>query len=81
MSKLTNDYMEVGDHLSLDELIDRLTAIRDSLPAGTDAKVKMRGDDNFGRHLCIAYKRPLTDEEAECLRRYSGEVRKLRRAA
>jgi hypothetical protein len=79
MSKLTNDYLELSGQLSLDELIGRLTAIRDNLPAGADAKVKMRGDDNFGRHLCIAYKRPLTEEEADCLGRYC-EVRRLRAA-
>lgn len=81
MSRITKDYLEVGDHLSLDELIAQLTAIRDALPAGAEPRVRLRGDDHFGRHLCVAYRRPPTEEEAECLARYGGEVRRLKRAA
>jgi hypothetical protein len=80
MSRLTKDYLEVGDHLSLDDLIAQLEAVRDALPAGADAKVKMRGDDVFGRHLCVAFQRPLNQAEAECDRRY-GRVDQIRRAA
>jgi hypothetical protein len=82
MSKMIKDYLDVnGDDLLLDDLIARLTAVRDTLPAGAEARVKMRGDDVFGRHLCVAYRRPLTEEEADVLGRYGGEVRELRRAA
>jgi len=82
MSRLIKDYVEVGDHTSLDELIGRLTAIRDSLPEKTDAELLVRGDDIFGRHLCIAFMRPLTAEEAACEGRYGQAGRpKLKRAA
>jgi hypothetical protein len=80
---MIKDYVEIGDHASLDSLIARLTEIRDSLPAAAaEAEVKMRGDDIFGRHLCIGFLRPLTAEEAACEGRYAlaGKPR-LRRAA
>lgn len=75
MNKLVRDYIEVGQIASLDHLIERLTAIRDGLPDGADAQVRLRGDDHFGRHIAIAYKRPLRAEEAECERRYADSDR------
>jgi hypothetical protein len=82
MSRMIKDYAEIGDHQSLDSLIERLSEIRDSLPSGTEAELRIRGDDVFGRHLCVGYLRPLTAEEAACEGRYAapGEAR-LRRAA
>lgn len=82
MSRMIKDYVEIGDHASLDALIERLTAIRDGLPAGTEAELKLRGDDVFGRHLCVGFLRPLTAEEAACEGRYAGvEHARLKRAA
>lgn len=72
MSRLIKDYIEIGDHVSLDDLIGELTALRDSLPASAEAELKIRGDDVFGRHLCIGFLRPLTAEEAACEGRYAG---------
>jgi hypothetical protein len=77
---MIKDYVEVSDHQSLDDIIAQLEKLRDALPAGADAKVKLRGDDVFGRHLCVAFLRPLSDAEADCDRRYGRPVR-LRRAA
>jgi hypothetical protein len=82
MSRMVKDYLEIGDHASLDSLIERLTALRDSLPPEADANLRIRGDDVFGRHLCIGYLRPLTEEEAACEGRYADLAkRKLKRAA
>jgi hypothetical protein len=82
MSRMIKDYVEIADHGSLDSLIARLEAVRDSLPAGGQTEVRMRGDDVFGRHLCIAFLRPLTAEEAACEGRYAGSAKtRLRRAA
>jgi hypothetical protein len=80
MSRMIKDYVEIGDHASLDSLIAQLTELRDSLAPSAEAELKMRGDDIFGRHLCIAFMRPLTAEEAACEGRYVGKPR-LRRAA
>jgi len=79
MENSVRDYLEVRDVASLDSLIERLLIIRDDLGHDADAEVRLRGDDNFGRHIAIAFKRPLTDEEAACERRYG--VNRLRAVA
>ena len=82
MSRLIKDYIEIGDHASLDSLIERLTELRNSLPEPAQAELKMRGDDIFGRHLCIGFLRPLTADEAACEGRYAdARNARLRRAA
>jgi hypothetical protein len=78
MSKQVKDFIEIKNHSSLDELIARLTEVRDSLPDAGTAEVKMRGDDVFGRHLCVSYFRPQTAEEAECDARYAAAWRQSR---
>lgn len=79
---MIKDYVEIGAHASLDELIAQLTELRDSLPPYAEAEFRVRGDDVFGRHLCIGYLRPLTDEEAACEGRYADlGAAPLRRAA
>lgn len=80
MSRLIKDYVEVGDGLSLDDLIAQLEAVRARLPEGTEARVRLRGDDVFGRHLSVAFLRPESDEEADCHRRYGGR-QAIRRVA
>jgi hypothetical protein len=78
MSKQVKDFIEIKDHSSLDALIARLTEVRDSLPDAGAAEVKMRGDDVFGRHLCVSFFRPQTAEEAECDARYAAAWRQSR---
>ena len=81
MSRMIKDYVEIGDHASLDSLIERLTELRDSLPPAAEAELRVRGDHVFGRHLCIGFMRPLTAEEAACEGRYAERKPRLRRAA
>ena len=81
MSRSIKDFIQVGDNLSLDDLISRLTEIRDGLPGGADAQVKLRGDDVFGRHLAVGFLRPLTAEEAAAEGRYGSCAVKLRAVA
>ena len=78
MSKHVKDFVEINDHSSLDELIARLIEVRDTLPNAGTAEVKMRGDDVFGRHLCVSFFRPQTAEEAECDARYADAWRQSR---
>jgi hypothetical protein len=76
MTRKVRDFFEIEDMVSLDRMIDLLSAVRDRLPAGAeDAKVQMRGDDLFGRRLTVSYLRPLTDEEAERDARYAAPGR------
>jgi hypothetical protein len=63
---MVKDFIEIKDHTSLDALIEELIAARESLSESAGAEVKMRGDDVFGRQICISYFRAQTPEEAEC---------------
>jgi hypothetical protein len=78
MSKRVKDFVEIKDHCSLDALIEQLVAVRDSLPHPSEAQVRMRGDDVFGRHLSVSFMRPQTAEEAECDARYADAWRESR---
>ena len=78
MSRLVKDFIEVRDQTSLDALIERLSEIRDSLPEGAHPEVRMRGDDVFGRHLCVSFLRPQTAEEVDCEARYADAYRESR---
>ena len=71
MTRLVRDYIEVPETASLDALIAALTAARDSLPDGAEPQVRFRGDDHFGRHIAIAFKRPLTETETAAEARHS----------
>lgn len=81
MTRMVRDYVQVGAYASLDQFIEQLSAIRDSLPADAEAQVHMRGDDYYGRHFAIAFNRPLTFEEAEVEGRYASEGSQLKAAA
>ncbi len=78
MSRLVKDFIEIRDCGSLDALIDQLVAVRESLPETSQAEVRMRGDDVFGRQISISYFRPQTAEEAECDARYANAYRESR---
>jgi len=78
MSRMVKDFIEIKDCGSLDTLIERLSAVRDSLAEPAMAEVRMRGDDVFGRQLAIAYYRPQTAEEAQCDARYASAYRESR---
>jgi hypothetical protein len=78
MSRFVKDFIEIKDCGSLDELIDRLNAVRNSLPEEARPQIRMRGDDIFGRHICVSYYRPQTADEAECDARYADAYRTSR---
>lgn len=76
MTRMVRDFFEIEDRVSLDHMIELLSAVRDRLPEGAqDAKVQMRGDDVFGRRLTVSYLRPQTAEEAARDARYAGADR------
>ena len=78
MSRRVKDYVDVADHVSIDELIEKLTAIRDDLPEDADAELRLRGDEVFGHRLTISFFRPQTAEEAEIEKRYADEAREAK---
>ncbi|HET9812550.1 MAG TPA: hypothetical protein VFP57_02690 [Sphingomicrobium sp.] len=72
MPRRVKDFIDISEYTSLDDLIRYLETIRDNLPEGCDAEMKIRGDDVFGRRLTITYFREQTPEEAELEAKYSG---------
>ena len=73
MTRRVKEFVDIRDHSSLDELIHKLAELRDSLPENSDAELRLRGDDVFGRRVTITYFRDQTEEEAELERRYAEE--------
>lgn len=72
MPRRVKDFIEISDYTSLDQLIGYLQTIRDNLPEGHEAELKIRGDDVFGRRLTITYFREQTPEEVELEERYAA---------
>jgi hypothetical protein len=75
VSRRVKEFVDIADHVSLDELIQKLVEVRESLPEDAEAELRLRGDDVFGRRVTITYFRAQTEEEAECERRYTEEER------
>jgi hypothetical protein len=78
MSRRVKEFVDIADHVSLDDLIHKLGELRDQLPDGADAELRLRGDEVFGRRITITYFRPQTGEEAECERRYAEASREAK---
>lgn len=81
MSRRVKQFIEISDFASLDELIERLVAIRDRLPDFSEAELRMKGDDVFGRKLSISYMREQTAEEAGYDERYAEVIRAAQQQA
>ena len=78
MSRRVKEFVDIADHVSLDDLIQRLAALKDSLPENAEAELRLRGDEIFGHRITISYFRPQTEEEAECERRYAEQQREAK---
>ena len=78
MSRRVKEFIDIGEHISLDELIGKLVEVRDGLPQESEADLRLRGDEIFGRRITISYFRDQTEEEAECERRYANEAREAK---
>ena len=78
MSRRVKEFVDVEDRLSIDELIQKLSQIRDGLPEDADAELRLRGDDVFGHRITISYFRPQTADEAEVEKRYADDTREAK---
>lgn len=78
MSRVVKEFVEIKDFTTLDALIEKLVELRGSVPDSAEAEVKLRGDDVFGRQLCVSYMRPQTSAEADCDARYASAYRESR---
>lgn len=72
MPRRVKDFIDISEYTSLDDLIRYLGTIRDNLPEGCEAEMKIRGDDVFGKRLTIQYFREQTAEETAIEARYEG---------
>ena len=70
MSRRVKEFVDIADHLSLDELIEKLAEVRASLPEDCEAELRLRGDEVFGHRITISYLRDQSAEEAEIEKRY-----------
>ena len=78
MSRRVKEFVDIGEHSSLDELIGKLVAVRDGLGDEAEAELRLRGDEVFGRKITISYFRDQTQEEAELEQRYAAETREAK---
>ena len=65
------DFIDISEYTSLDDLIRYLETIRDNLPQGCEAEMKIRGDEIFGKRLTIQYFREQTADEIELESKYA----------
>jgi hypothetical protein len=78
MSRRVKEFVEITDHVSLDDLIAKLAEVRASLPEEAEAELRLRGDEVFGHRITISYLREQTTEEAECERRYAQAAKEAK---
>jgi len=78
MSRRVKEFVDIADHVSLDELIEKLAEVRGSLPDNAEAELRLRGDDVFGRRITITYLRDLTKEEAAVEKRYAQAAKEAK---
>jgi hypothetical protein len=78
MSRRVKEFIDIGEHTSLDELIGKLVELRDGLSEEAEAELRLRGDEVFGRRITITYFRDQTEEEAEIERRYAEQTREAK---
>lgn len=78
MSRRVKEFVDIEDHSSIDDLIEKLVRLRDGLPEDSEAELRLRGDEIFGRRITISYFRAQTEEEAECERRYAEAQREAK---
>ena len=80
MSRRVKEFVDIRDHVSLDELIEKLSEVRENLPDGSDAELRLRGDEVFGHRITISYFRDQTREERDCERRYAEQAKAAKKA-
>jgi len=78
MSRRVKEFVDLPDQVSIDDLIQKLTEIRNGLPEEADAELRLRGDEVFGHRITISYFRAQTVEEAELEKRYADAAREAK---
>lgn len=61
---MVREFFEISGCSSIDALIAQLASVKAAIPPGASAEqVRLRGDDDFGRHILVTYLRPETPLE------------------
>ena len=78
MSRRVKEFVDISENVSLDELIGKLVDLRGQLPEGSEAELRLRGDEVFGRRITVSYFREQTPEEAEFEQKYAEQTREAK---
>ena len=78
MKRRVKEFVNITDHVSLDDLIEKLAEVRNSLPKGSEAELRLRGDEVFGHRITISYFRDQTKEEAAVEKRYADAAKEAK---
>ena len=78
MKRRVKEFVDITDHVSLDDLIEKLAEVRNSLPKGSEAELRLRGDEVFGHRITISYFRDQTKEEAAVEKRYADAAKEAK---
>jgi hypothetical protein len=78
MKRRVKEFVDIDEHVSLDELIEKLAEVRAGLPEECEAELRLRGDEVFGHRITISYFREQTEEEAEIEKRYAETSREAK---
>ena len=54
MKRRVKDFVDIADHVSLDDLIETLAGLRASLPEDSEAELRLRVDEVFGQRITVA---------------------------
>ena len=79
MKRRVKEFVDIADHVSLDDLIEKLAEVRDGLPKGSEAELRLRGDEVFGHRITISYFREQTKEEAAVEKRYADAAKEAKK--
>ena len=78
MKRRVKEFVDITDHVSLDDLIEKLAEVRNTLPKGSEAELRLRGDEVFGHRITISYFRDQTKEEAAVEKRYADAAKEAK---
>lgn len=67
---MVREFIEISGCASIDALMAQLESVKSSIPPGaSQEQIRLRGDDDFGRHILVTYLRPETPEELAAAKR------------
>ena len=53
MSRRVKEFVDIANHLSIDEIIEKLKHVQAQLPDDSEAELRVRGDEVFGHRISM----------------------------